>query len=97
MSIQPIWKCITRLVDTKSVYYILKDETGVYPEEGELMFPNLDKKREWKWDNTEVRRFILERCTFKDGILSDNQFHPEVPAWFATPEKDRVERPQDRY
>lgn len=44
---------------------------------------------------TEIRRFIIEPCTFKDGILSDNKFHPEHPAWFAKPEKEREARPQN--
>jgi len=25
----------------------------------------------------------LEPCTYINGILSDNKFHPEHPAWFA--------------
>jgi hypothetical protein len=37
----------------------------------------------------------LERCTNINGVLSDNQHHPECPAWFATPESRRAERPQD--
>ena len=38
---------------------------------------------------------LIDRCTFLDGILSDNKFHPEHPAWFAKPESGRVNRPQD--
>lgn len=30
-----------------------------------------------------VHRFDIDRCTFINGILSDNPFHPELPAWFA--------------
>lgn len=58
----------------------------------------------------EVHRFILVPCTYgrvvdgqfkelseyhPDGILSDNEFHPGHPAWFAKPESEKVNRPQD--
>lgn len=39
-----------------------------------------------------VYRFSLEPCTWENGILSDNRFHPDKPAWFAHPRNDR---PQD--
>lgn len=29
-----------------------------------------------------VYRFILEPCTFINGILSDNKFHPDYAVWF---------------
>lgn len=46
--------------------------------------------------NYTVYRFVLEPCTYTNGILSDNPFHPDHPAWFAHPEDRRKERPQDR-
>lgn len=31
-----------------------------------------------------VYRFRLEPCTYINGILSENKYHPDKPAWFAT-------------
>jgi hypothetical protein len=42
-----------------------------------------------------VSRVQLDKCRFVHGILSDNPSHPELPAWFAKPERERAERPQD--
>ena len=39
-----------------------------------------------RWTSTlkwMVYRFTLNPCTYIDGVLSDNKFHPEYPAWFA--------------
>lgn len=59
-----------------------------------------------------VYRFDIDQCTYgkmvngkwqplnhydEEGILSDNQFHPDYPAWFAEPESQRSEVPQDFY
>lgn len=83
---QPIWKFAMQLGDVHPIeyggYFIYEDETGVYPPEGEILIePEYNKDEEKQvW---EVRRFILDRCTFIDGILSDNKFHPESEAWFA--------------
>lgn len=30
-----------------------------------------------------VYRFDLEKCTYVNGVLSDNRFHPDHPTWFA--------------
>lgn len=40
-------------------------------------------------------RFSLDRCTLTEGILSDNPYHPLHPAWWASPESEKVNRPQD--
>ncbi len=38
----------------------------------------------------------FERTTWNTkGILSDNKFHPLYPAWFAKPESEKANRPQD--
>lgn len=42
-----------------------------------------------------IFRFVVEPCTYINGILSDNKFHPDHPAWFATPEERKKDRPQD--
>jgi hypothetical protein len=79
---QPKWEFVANLGDVNPIdyggYFVFRDATGVYPEEAELLIAGDSDEEGW-----EVRRFILERCTFTDGILSDNKFHPLHPAWFA--------------
>ncbi len=79
---QPNWKLVAQLGDKNPIeyggYFIYEDTTGVYPPEGELLISPEDDSGKW-----EIRRFILEPCTFIDGILSDNKYHPNHPAWFA--------------
>ena len=81
---QPVWKCVANLGDVNPIDYggcfVLVDTTGVYPPECEMLAPPEDDERGAKW---EVCRFVLENCTYQNGILSDNQFHPDHPAWFA--------------
>jgi hypothetical protein len=81
MTNQPKWRCIANLGDTNPLEYggafLLVDETGVYPPEMEV------------WQDADdtyplrMGRFILERCTYRDGVLSDNKYHPEMAAWWA--------------
>lgn len=86
---QPVWKLVANLGDVNPLdhggFFVYVDETGVYPPEAEVLEVNEngfddedDDKGEWV-----VHRFILEPCTYINGILSDNKFHPECPAWFA--------------
>lgn len=79
---QPVWKLIANLGDVNPVDYgglfVYQDETGVYPPEVELLESPDDDEGNWI-----AYRFILEPCTFINGILSDNSFHPDSPAWFA--------------
>ena len=93
---QPKWKCIGNLGDRNPLdyggYFVFVDKTGVYPPEAELL--ELDDENDERTTYT-VHRFILEPCTYIDGILSDNRFHPDKPAWFAGTEDERKERPQD--
>lgn len=81
---QPIWKLVAQLGDANPIeyggYFVYRDETGVYTEEAELLrVQDMDDDNE-TWTTF---RFPLDRCTFVDGVLSDNEFHPELPAWFA--------------
>jgi hypothetical protein len=105
---QPKWELIGQLGDKDPIsyggYFIFRDTTGVYAEEAEyLIVPDDDDEEDDEEEEVVeegegkyiVYRFILERCTFINGILSDNKFHPEHPAWFAKPEKERASRPQD--
>ncbi len=80
---QPEWKLLANLGDKHPIdhggYFIYTDETGVYPPEAEMLIsPDSDDGGQWI-----AYRFILEPCTCIDGILSDNKFHPDKPAWFA--------------
>lgn len=80
---QPDWECIAQLGDVNPVdhggYWIMRDKTGVYPEEAELFRP-------CEGDDGRVTayRFMLKRCTCVKGILSDNQYHENVAAWWAS-------------
>ena len=78
---QPNWKLIGNLGDVNPIdyggYFIFEDTTGVHPPEAEyLTDPDENGTR-------TVYCFILESCTYQNGILSDNKFHPDHPAWFA--------------
>lgn len=78
---QPKWEIIANLGDVSleyGGYFIYKDKTGVYPEVAEMFYVPA-----WHEDDWVIYRFTLEKCTFQNGILSDNKFHPEHPAWFA--------------
>ncbi len=75
---QPEWKTIS-----SSDYMAVKvDTTGVYPPEM-VHVDDLGESAEELDGQFLVHRFPLDRCTFVNGILSDNQFHPELAAWFA--------------
>lgn len=95
MTNQPKWKFIANLGDVDPIeyggYFVKIDTTGVYPPEVEVLIePCEGEEQVWT-----VYRFILEACTFENGILSDNEFHPDHHVWFAKPESEKVKRPQD--
>lgn len=91
---QPDWECIGQLGDKNPIdhggYWIFRDKTGVYPEEAELLITPDDEDGEY-----QIYRFILDRCTYVNGVLSDNKFHPDHSAWWATIPEKMKERPQD--
>lgn len=95
---QPVWQLIANLGDATPILYggffVYVDTTGVYSPECVLLTP-LDKNDCTNGDPVqwEARRFTCESCTFINGVLSDNPFHPDKPAWFATPYNP--DRPQD--
>ena len=95
MSTQPKWKLVANLGDVNPLdyggYFVYVDETGVYPPEAEL----LEVPEEESETGYRSYRFILEPCTFENGVLSDNPYHKDLPAWFAEPESKRADRPQD--
>tara|TARA_Y100000310_G_scaffold227925_1_gene230199 strand:+ start:88 stop:585 length:498 start_codon:yes stop_codon:yes gene_type:complete len=92
---QPDWKLVTNLGDVNPFPYgglfVFVDRNNLYSPEMERLEPMGDDDGcEW-----ELRRVILDKCTYINGVLSDNEFHPDHPAWFATPEYRRKDRPQD--
>lgn len=76
---QPTWKLIANLGDVHPIdyggYFVYVDETGTYEAEAELLEVPEDEDRTYR-----VYRFILDRCTLTNGVLSDNKFHPDHPA-----------------
>jgi hypothetical protein len=93
MTRQPNWKLLANLGDVQPIeyggYFVYEDTTNVYGHEAELL-EVYDNSGEWR-----IYRFSIDKCTFIDGILSDNKYHPEHPAWFAEPEPEKATRPQD--
>lgn len=80
---QPEWKLIDNLGDWgdpvgSGGFFVYVDTTGVYDPEAEVFEPYFEDGE----DFGHAYRFSLERCTYINGILSDNQFHPEHPAWW---------------
>jgi len=86
---QPKWRLRANIGDVNPIdhggKFVYVDSTGVYDPEMEILEP-IDDGGSEHW---EIHRFSLERCTFENGVLSDNQFHPDHAAWFAD-DIDRV-------
>lgn len=84
MSSQPNWICRANLGDMSpcehGAGFVFEDLTGVYAPEMECSFEIESTPNKLKW---LVFRFTLEQCTWTNGVLSDNEFHPGKPAWFA--------------
>lgn len=77
---QPVWEYIGNFGDVHPLdhggYFVYSDKTGVYGVEAALLEPLENGK-------FNLVRFRCEKCSFVNGILSDNKFHPDKPAWFA--------------
>jgi len=58
---------------------LLSDQSQAYPPELELI-ESSESGSDEEWT---VSRIVCERCFFENGILSDNRFHKDHPAWFA--------------
>lgn len=80
---QPQWQIVANLGDETPLdhggLFVLVDKTGVYTPEVE----NLDVIDDGGPPRWIVNRIILEQCTFIDGVLSDNKFHPDSSVWFS--------------
>lgn len=72
---QPVWDVIESLGDVdyrEGGKWLHTDQTGVYDPEMEVYIP----------EQKYMYRFSIEKCTYLNGILSDNQFHPDHPVWW---------------
>lgn len=80
---QPTWKYLKNIGDANPLdhggLFVFEDETGIYPPEMERVDPVSDEDGA----DVTIHRVVLEPCTYIDGVLSDNKFHLEIPAWFA--------------
>lgn len=67
---QPKWKCIAQLGDVNPLdyggYFILEDETGVYPAEGERIFAE-ENRDTWNAYRFTLDRLQLVRAKSTDG------------------------------
>lgn len=88
---QPVWEYITNLGDVHPIdhggYFVLKDKTGVYTPEAIKLIPDYDPDYDDDCNKWTIYRFILEKCTYINNVLSDNKFHPNYPVWFSTETK----------
>ena len=80
MTNQPNFKCVANLGDVTPWDYggafVLVDQTGVYTPELRVF----EKPIGTMYDEYTI---LLEKCTYINGVLSDNKYHPDTPAWFA--------------
>jgi len=62
-------------------YFVFQDLQAPHRYEAEwLEVPEEGETKYWT-----VYRFELTRCSYLNGVLSDNIYHPDHPAWFARP------------
>lgn len=74
-------------------YFVYSDGDRPFVEMVEPPCDDIDfdsEKARWT-----VYSFDIDKCTFIDGVLSDNKFHPDHAAWFAKLESEKATRPQD--
>jgi hypothetical protein len=92
---QPEYKIVGNLGDASPIehggFFVYVDTTGVYDPQAELVIPPADGMEDDEGATWTVYRFDLPRCTFdpQSGVLSDNKFHPQHPAWFAQAEAEK--------
>lgn len=80
------FRCLAQLGDVNPLDYggcwILQYLTGNYAPDMEILIIPEEEEGE-KPQKYLTYRFPLEQCFFENGILSDNKFHKDFPAWFA--------------
>jgi hypothetical protein len=81
-------KCIANLGDENPLEYgslfVLVDEDG--NAEFEVIEPSNEGEEVWI-----VRSGNLDRCTYINGILSDNPYHPDYAVWYSKFAKENLE------
>lgn len=77
-------KLLANLGDVNPIDYggVFVYQTGEKTGEIEVLHPYGDDRmgNAIQWT---VHRFEIPQCTLINGVLSDNPFHPDLPAWFA--------------
>lgn len=80
------WECLGQLGDVNPLdyggYWVYRDTLGEYDDCVELLVLNEDAPRGQRYT---IYRTDIPRCTSMNGFVSDNEFHPETPAWFGKP------------
>ena len=83
MTNQPKWIKVGAVGDVNPVEYggglVFEDKTGVYAPEVEYY----ERDSDAEYSKIRVYRFSADKCTYIDGVLSDNRFHPDHAVWFA--------------
>jgi hypothetical protein len=78
MAQQPVWEFVANLGDVNPLeyggYFVYRDATGVYPEEGEYIIAPEGDSEEWI-----VYRFTLDRCKQIDSFLVPFAWDPSWP------------------
>lgn len=82
-TLQPEWRNVGEFSPTDNIKTVVfEDLTGNYQPEIHLsLFYGGDI--ESRTIVCERYTIVCEKCTYINGILSDNKFHPDKPAWFA--------------
>ena len=57
--------------------------TMIFTVDGEIECHHLHIHYDEEPNYATVSRFNVDKCTYENGILSDNEFHKDNPAWFA--------------
>lgn len=81
MTQQPKWETVFSS-DSQAIHV---DQTGVYRPEMTIV-EDLGESASELEGKFLIYRFPMDKCSYDDinDILSDNEFHPEIPAWFAS-------------
>ena len=87
ISQQPEWEFVGNIGDASPLEYgggfVYRDKTGVYPPEVHYWLEREEDSNGNHRGKFIVYTFQCEPCFFTDGILSDNKYHKNTPAWFA--------------
>jgi hypothetical protein len=85
---QPTWELLAEIGDINPVEYggmfLFKDTTNVYDPEIENIVVDVVKvvndEEQYQYS---VYRTPITKCSYENGVLSDNKYHPDHEVWFA--------------